>query len=99
VFVYVPRGILVGVLVLDEQPFVALLTVFELDQYKTAAQLLAVQIELNLALLYLLACAGVADHAERSAIPHHHRSRTIVALGNLSLEARIVQRVILRLHR
>ena len=99
VLVDIPSWILGGVLVLDEQPFVALLAALQLDQHETAAQFFPVQIELDLALGQLLQRIGVAFGAERSAVPDHHGSRAIAAFGNLAFEAAILQRVIFDLHR
>src|SRR6266566_7462678 len=98
VLVDVPRGVLFGVLVFDKQPFVALLAVPKFDENETPAKLLAVQVEFYLAALDLLTSVRVADDAERSPIPHHHRPRAVAALGNLALETGVVKRMIFNMN-
>src|SRR5438270_5721212 len=108
--VNVPLWIFGGVLVLDEQPLVALFASLQLDQREAAAQLLAAQTDLNLAAVQLLergetlflmmTCAArLILHNKRSAVPHHHGSRAVVAFGNFSLEVAVCQRMVLGLHR
>src|SRR5215467_16088790 len=90
----------------NEEPLVALFAPLDFDEYEAAAQFLAVQVELEIASFQLLErvgrsrlwLAGVIFHHKRSAVPDHHGSRAVVALGNLSLEIAILQWVILGLH-
>src|SRR5215469_10690814 len=95
----IPRRIHVRVFVLDHQPFVLLRAVLQLDQHKTAAQLLSVQMELDLAALDLRQGTPGPNHAERPAVPHHHGSRTVVPGRDLPLKPRIVQWMVLGHHR
>ena len=103
----VPLRIFGRVLMFDQQPLVALFAALQLDQHEAAAQLLPVQAEFNLAALQLLhrierrclRLVRVRFQHKRSAVPHHHTSRAVVAFGDFPLEAAILQRMILRLHR
>src|ERR1700688_3931331 len=97
--VNVPGRIFGCVFVLDHQPFAALFAAFQLDENKTAAQLLSVQAEFDFAFLELLSCVEVALGGKRSAVPNHYGSGSVAAFGNFAFEAAVLQRMVFGLDR
>ncbi len=88
-----------AVVVLDQEPVVALLALAALHahQHPRALQPLAVQGELQVALAPAWR-SRVALGLPVAAIPQHHRAAAVLALGDRPFEVAVVQRVVLDLH-
>src|SRR3954454_5140903 len=95
-------GVLVPVL--DEEPLgLALLVAASANQHPGAAQPLALQHELEVALLIsspypsdrirIAAAVGVG-----TPVPQHHRTASVLALGNGTLEAVVLDGMVFHLH-
>ena len=83
-------GLRLGVLLLDEQPFVALAAAAHQHQREFAAQLFAVQTKFEIAALDLRQRRRVAQQFIGAAIPQHHAAAAVLALRNVALEAAVV---------
>ena len=87
------------VLLLDQQPRLLALAgaAVHAHQRPAAVQLLAVEAELELA--GAVAGARVADRLPGAVVPDDHLARAVLALRDRSLEAAVVDRVVLDVHR
>ncbi len=90
----VPAGFRGGVLLLDEQPLVALAAIFHADQGEFAGELFAVQAELEIAALDLGLAGCVAEQIEGAAVPEHHAAAAVLAFGDVAFEISVVERMI-----
>src|SRR6185295_4553908 len=86
------RDVLVALL--DQQPF--LLGLLELDERPAAAELVALQVEQQLALLESL--MRVLERLPDAAVPDDDGARAVVAFRNHALEVAVLERVILDFH-
>ena len=84
----------VRVALLDEQP--VLLALLDLHERPLAVELVAAQLEEELALLESF--APILERDPLAAVPHDHAARAVVALGDDPLEVAVLERVILDLH-
>ena len=92
----VPVGIGRLVALVDQQPVVrAGLGAARLDQREAAAQLLAVEPELELALADGPARIVGFLRLERAPVPHDHVAAAVLALGNDALEVEVRDRMVL----
>ena len=89
------RGRDVGVALLDQEPF--LLALLDLHHRPDAFELVAAQLEEQLA--FREAFVGILEGDPAAAVPHDHRARTVVALGNDSLEVPVLHGVVFDVHR
>ena len=90
------------VMVLDQQPIGALATVAVVthpNEHEASVQPLAVQHELEVALLHRLFRRLAALRLPVAPIPEHDRAATILALRDRAFEITIVERVVLDLDR
>jgi len=94
--VEVHRAAGVLVLVLQQQPRLRVVPL-DLDEGPAAVELLAVQLELQLALLQGL--RGVEHGRPRPAVPEHDGARAVLALRDHVLERAVVEGVVLDVHR
>src|SRR6185503_9817829 len=62
-------------------------------------ELSAVEREAQLALLQRDGGVYIVEHLVRPLVPDHHRSAAVLALGDHALESRVLERVVLDLHR
>ena len=87
-----PRRLVVG---LEQQPVLGLLARlgFHAHEMPLAFQLLAVQVELEMALL--VAERGIEIGRPRALVPDHDRAAAVLAFGDDALEAAIVERMVL----
>ncbi len=84
----------VRVTLLDEEPLLHAL--LDLHERPLAAQLVALQVEEELALLQAL--EGILEGDPHPAVPHDHGARAVVACGNDPLEIAVLEGVILDMH-
>jgi hypothetical protein len=94
----VPARLGLGVFLFNDQPLVAFAAVFHLDQRKLAAQLFAVQAELQVAAINLSLGRRISQQFEEAAIPQHHAAAAIFAFRDVSLEGAVADRVIFHVH-
>ena len=88
-------GPLVGLL--DEQPLLAgVVAPLERDQREAPAQLVAVQLEQQLAVLE--AVLEVLEGQVGAVVPHHDLASAVVAGRNRALEIRVLHRMVFHLH-
>ncbi len=88
-----------AVVVLDQQPVVPLLPLAALHphQHEAALQPLAVQDDLQVALLQALVRVGPRFGLPVAAVPQHHRAAAVLALRDRPFEVAVVERVVLHL--
>ncbi|MNV22051.1 hypothetical protein D3C71_1130080 [compost metagenome] len=85
---------------LDQQPvdpLAAVAVVAHTNKHEAAMQPIALQRELEIAFRQCVFRGPVAFRLPVAAIPEHHRTTAILALGNGAFEITIVERVILDL--
>lgn len=95
----VPIRIYGRVFVLDHEPFVLLLAVFQFNDHKTAAEFFSIQPEFDFTAPQLFIGIGLTFHLKCSSIPHHDSARAVVAFRNVSFEIGVVKRMIFGLNR
>src|SRR5690606_32397841 len=86
-----------GVLVLEQQPLRLPCRLAGAHQVPTPLELAAVQLEAQVALGQLL--LGIALGGPHAMVKARHVAAAVLTLGNLALEAGVVQRMVLDLHR
>ena len=95
---FVGKGTVRGdesIALLDQEPF--LHTLLDLHERPPAAQLVALQVEEELALVQAL--QGILDGDPHPAVPHDHGARAVIAFRNDPLEVAVLEWVILHVHR
>jgi len=85
----------VAIPLFDEQPLV--FSFFELHQGPGASKFHSLQLEEEFPLLHSL--SGVADRSPAPAVPHDHRSGTVIPLRDHSFKSPILERMILHQYR
>jgi hypothetical protein len=90
-----------AVVVLDQQPTWSLfaLAALHTHQHEAALQPLAVEDDLQVALLQALVRVGPGFRLPIAAVPEHHRAAAVLALGDGAFEIAVVERVVLDLDR
>ena len=99
-FFGVPVGIVEGIAVLDQEPFVlgAGSAVFDADQNEAAAEFFAEELELEVAFGQAFVDAHVAFGRVRAFVPDDHFAAAVFAFGDGAFEFAVVVGVIFDLH-
>jgi hypothetical protein len=87
------------VVLLDEQPVLALFVGLAADPHQHPAAFHALAVEPDVQLALLQAFMGVAERGPCAAVPQHHRATAIFALRNGAFEVAVVQRMVFGAHR
>ncbi len=94
----VPAWFRFGVFLFDDQPLVALAAIFHLYQGELAAQLFAMQPELQVAALDLCVGRRIAQQLVDAAIPQHHAAAAVLTFRNVAFKVSIVERMIFHVY-